>query len=113
MTPQCSADRYVRKSGSRDAYDQLRKLRSDATRNDAQRGRDLVHQLMSEPLPLPPPGERWIPATEKCDSKPIPVHLQRELDAHKRRDPLFDPHGRPADVKELRRWFDRHAPATD
>lgn len=43
-----------------------------------------------------------------CETKPIPAQLQRELDAHRRRDPLFDPHlDRSQLSKELQRYLDR------
>jgi hypothetical protein len=46
-------------------------------------------------------------------SKPIPVHLEGELAAHRRRDPLFDPKMYASQMsKELRRWFDKHGSAT-
>jgi hypothetical protein len=42
----------------------------------------------------------------------MPAHLERELAAHKRRDPLFDPKMDASQMsKELRRWFERNAEA--
>jgi hypothetical protein len=36
----------------------------------------------------------------------MPPHLERELQAHKRRDPLFDPKRDASQMsKELRKWF--------
>jgi hypothetical protein len=59
------------------------------------------------PPPLPGPPS---PAVVN-DSKPMPVHLERELAAHKRRDPLFDPIMDASQMsKELRRWFERFGP---
>jgi hypothetical protein len=39
----------------------------------------------------------------------MPAHLERELAAHKRRDPLFDPKMASQMSKELRRWFEKSA----
>jgi hypothetical protein len=40
----------------------------------------------------------------------MPAHLERELAAHKRRDPLFDPKMDASQMsKELRRWFEKSA----
>jgi hypothetical protein len=64
-----------------------------------------VHEAMNAPIPMPMPA----PQTSNNEAKPIPVHLQRELDAHKRRDPLFDPHmDRSQMSKELQRYFEKH-----
>ncbi len=47
------------------------------------------------------------PAEPPCESKPMPAHLERELAAHRRRDPLFDPAMDASQMsKELRRWFE-------
>jgi hypothetical protein len=36
----------------------------------------------------------------------MPTHLERELAAHRRRDPLFDPRMDASQMsKELRKWF--------
>ena len=46
------------------------------------------------------------PAEVSCQSKPMPAHLERELAAHRRRDPLFNPQNDASQMsKELRRWF--------
>jgi hypothetical protein len=39
-------------------------------------------------------------------TKPMPAHLKRELDNHRRRDPLFDPQlDRSQMSKELQKFF--------
>jgi hypothetical protein len=36
----------------------------------------------------------------------MPLHLEREMMAHRRRDPLFDPRMDASQMsKELRKWF--------
>lgn len=53
-----------------------------------------------DPGPLPQAPE------PPCHSKPMPVHLEREWTAHRRRDPLFDPERDASHMsKELRKWF--------
>jgi hypothetical protein len=50
-----------------------------------------------------------MPEKPKCEAKPMPFHLQKELDNHRRRDPLFDPRmDRSQMSKELQKYFDRH-----
>jgi hypothetical protein len=93
------------------SLEQLRKLRSDAHRMDRRRGQDIVQRLINEPLPRSAPTAATpqpIAHTQNCDSKPMPAHLQRELDAHIRRDPLFNPRMDASQMsKELRKWFAR------
>jgi hypothetical protein len=65
-----------------------------------------VDALLSAIVEAPVPATRTQPQTRFCDSKPMPEHLRRELDAHKRRDPLFDPlYDQSQMSKELRKYF--------
>jgi exonuclease VII large subunit len=84
-------DRYMAsiRRAWRQAMDQLRKLRAAG---------NAVTRTSTE-------TEKRIDKT-----KPMPPDLQRELDHHRRRDPLFD-HRRDASQmsRELRRWFARAA----
>jgi hypothetical protein len=104
------------------ALDQLQKLRSAVETSIGRQRRvhmsdELVaiDKFINAPMPrvapvAPQPGDGPAPSTRICDSKPMPAHLQRELDAHKRRDPLFDPRMDASQMsRELRKWFDRHA----
>jgi hypothetical protein len=98
------------------AHSQLRALRRDAAREQARQAQlrqaeaaQRVTQILEEtvggcsPAPAPPDDSNPV-----CDSKPMPPHLERELAAHKRRDPLFDPKMDASQLsKELRRWFER------
>jgi hypothetical protein len=63
-----------------------------------------------DPRPVPaadPPGPA-APYSSPCHSKPMPAHLERELAAHLRRDPLFDPAMDSSQMsKELRRWYQK------
>ena len=98
------------------AHAQLRALQRDAARRQAQEAKlrqaeaaGRVTQILEETVgarpPAPPPVDDSKPIRE---SKPMPIHLERELAAHKRRDPLFDPGMDASQLsKELRRWFER------
>jgi hypothetical protein len=56
------------------------------------------------PAQKPDPPASPVP----CHSKPMPAHLERELAAHLRRDPLFDPAMDSSQMsKGLRRWFEK------
>jgi hypothetical protein len=49
------------------------------------------------------------PAIAPDNSKPMPEHLARELAAHQRRDPFFDPQADAGQMsKALRNWFQKH-----
>lgn len=86
------------------AFNQLRKIRagaeSSAAREASARRKDseaMLEAFLNAPIPMPSPQH---------ETKPMPVHLQRELDAHRRRDPLFDPkQDRSQMSKQLRKWF--------
>ena len=68
----------------------------------------------SEPpaAPQQPPAPELPVPTVPYHSKPMPAHLARELAAHKRRDPLFDPAMDASQMtKDLRRWFEKNGPA--
>ena len=88
------------------ALAQLLKLRSTAEKTEVRVSRvhrnqmeALVHRVMNAPPPE-------LPETANYETKPIPVHLQKELDAHKRRDPLFDPRSDRSQMsKELQQFF--------
>jgi hypothetical protein len=92
------------------AFSQLIKLRSAAETSEVRRTRayrnemeGLIHEVMNAPVPTN------APEAPKCETKPMPAHLQRELDGHKRRDPLFDPRQDRSQMSgELQRWFDRN-----
>ena len=97
------------------AHAELRTLRRDASRDDAaqakrrqaeaaERVTQILEEALGDPAPLPPPDD----SKPVCESKPMPAHLQRELAAHQRRDPLFDPKMDASQMsKDLRRWFER------
>jgi hypothetical protein len=95
------------------ALNQITKLRSTAQRTEVRAARDysqqmeeLADRVMADRMSEPPEKPPQPPATPKYEAKPIPAHLQRELDAHKRRDPLFDPlRDRSQLSKELQRFF--------
>jgi hypothetical protein len=96
------------------ALNELRALRREETRA---RGADArcqqaeadarFNQLLEAvdaPIAFPRP-EPPAPAPS-CQTKPMPAHLERELAAHRRRDPLFDPRMDASQMsKELRKWF--------
>lgn len=91
------------------ALNQLLKRRSAAEQTEvrvatvySRQMEGLVHRVMAAPLPE-------LPQPPICETKPIPAHLQRELDAHKRRDPLFDPHHDRSQLsKELQKYIAKH-----
>jgi hypothetical protein len=66
----------------------------------------MLEDATAPPTPAAPPPDEAKPV---CESKPMPAHLERELAAHKRRDPLFDPKMASQMSKELRRWFEKSA----
>jgi hypothetical protein len=72
----------------------------------------MIHEVMNAPIPGhvdAPPKPAPEPKMQLCDSKPMPAHLERELAAHKRRDPFFDPRRDASQMsKELRKWFARN-----
>jgi hypothetical protein len=94
------------------ALNQIVKLRSTAEKTEMRAARTysrqmegLVHRVMAAPIPGKETAE-----LPKYEAKPMPVHLQRELDAHKRRDPLFDPiRDRSQLSKELQKYLATHA----
>ena len=64
-----------------------------------------VNRVISAPVPCADLPEIPMPRTN-FQTKPMPAHLERELNAHKRRDPLFDPRMDASQMsKELRKWF--------
>ena len=97
------------------AHAELRTLRRDASRDDAaqakrrqaeaaERVTQILEEALGDPSPLPPPHH----SKPVCESKPMAAHLERELAAHQRRDPLFDPKMDASQMsKDLRRWFER------
>ena len=91
----CAADRLATERESR-----IRRNETEAE----------INAILAAPLPdqvRARPVEPTHPApAQGCETKPMPAHLERELAAHKRRDPLFDPrHDASQMSKELRKWF--------
>jgi hypothetical protein len=82
------------------AVEQTSKVRAVRARHSNIEAR--MREIMTAPVPF------RAPLTENFNTKPMPGHLQRELEVHRRRDPLFDP-GKDASQmsKELRKWFSR------
>jgi hypothetical protein len=97
------------------ALAELRALRRESTRASAVQARceraqadNRFTRLLEEATTIPA-----APPQPVNSSKPMPPHLQRELEAHRRRDPLFDPAMDASQMsKELRRWFDTHPTTT-
>jgi hypothetical protein len=89
------------------ALSQIVRLRADGERRESRRSiarrkdqEAMIQAFIEAPVPLPRPE------APKCETKPLPAHLQRELDAHKRRDPLFDPRRDSSQMsKELQKYF--------
>ena len=104
----------------RDFYRALKELRTLQRENAREKYQQSAATLdrfleyaLGSPAPNPPsepPAAPQPPAPAVPDnSKPMPVHLERELAAHKRRDPLFDPAMDASQMtKELRRWFEKN-----
>ena len=76
-----------------------------ASRTERNLSEAAVNLVITGPVPVPaPPTPRSQP---ECKTKPIPAHLECELTAHRRRDPLFDPKmDAPQMSKDLRKWFE-------
>ena len=91
------------------SFDTLQKLRAAerlAGERESRIERNLseaeINRIIAAPVPIAEPAER--------KTKPMPAHLERELAAHKRRDPLFDPNMDASQMsRELRRWFEKAA----
>ena len=98
------------------SFDTLQKFRG-AERTAAARDEQIqnnlteavINEIISAPIPKSKPDYRTNPISEvkpNCETKPMPLHLERELAAHKRRDSLFDPRYDHSQMsKELQRWF--------
>jgi hypothetical protein len=94
------------------ALNELRALRREKTHSNAVQARlekneadNRFTRLLEEATTIPAPRRD----DSKPISKPMPVHLERELAAHRRRDPLFDPKMDASQMsKELRKWFERY-----
>jgi hypothetical protein len=102
------------------ALNELRALRREKTHSNAVQARlekneadNRFTQLLEEATRIPVlPVNDSKPIAHAAavnNSKPMPVHLERELAAHRRRDPLFDPKMDASQMsKELRKWFERY-----
>jgi hypothetical protein len=92
------------------ALDTLTRLRFAAKRNEALERSETDFAAMIDRVVHAPVPAQARPQNENCETKPMPLHLQRELDSHRRRDPLFDPKmDRSQMSRELQKWFSRHA----
>ena len=97
--------------------DEARLAGTEANRRKAQSAADYNHvieQLEQRMFGTPAPAEAAAPpaAPASCHSKPMPQHLEREMMAHRRRDPLFDPKMDASQMsKELRKWFNSQTSA--
>jgi hypothetical protein len=95
------------------ALAELRKIRSERSVQADRHARTLkaqaehdFHKMMERELAIPMPMPVPPPAEPNCKTKPMPAHLVRELERHKRRNPDFEPDlDRSQMSKELRRWF--------
>jgi hypothetical protein len=80
----------------------LRKTRGTIQTLEAKADAFLAKAL-ANPLPLPRLAPRALP---NYDSKPMPEHLRRELEAHQRRNPAFDPElDRSQMSRQLQKFF--------
>lgn len=97
------------------ALDQITKLQASAERAKA---RDIrtqeaaleaaIETALAAPLPFPTSVPD--PQPQNYEAKPMPAHLRRELDAHQRRDPFFNPSSDRSQMsKQLQKWFSRQA----
>jgi hypothetical protein len=101
------------------ALKELQTLRRERAKQQKQAFSDGFHRMLETAMQAPvpatapapaPPAPATAPAPD--NSKPMPAHLERELAAHKRRDPLFDPAMDASQMtKDLRRWFEKNRPA--
>jgi hypothetical protein len=93
------------------ALAELRRIRSETSLQADRHARTLkaqaehdFHRMMERELAIPTPMP--VPSQQNCKTKPMPAHLARELEGHKRRNPDFAPDlDRSQMSKELRRWF--------
>ena len=95
------------------AHEKLEALRRDAAnrsiRARREETRDFERRLAAY-MEAPPPGGG--PKLALIHETPMPVHLQRELDTLRRRDPDFDPRLDASQMsKDLRKWFEKHPEA--
>ena len=97
--------RTIRRDDDRALLLEARCQQADA---DARFARIL--QSVDSVPPAEPEAEAPPSPERPCHSKPIPAHLERELAAHRRRDPLFDPRMDASQMsKGLRKWFEMTA----
>ena len=93
------------------AHEKLEALRRDAANRAVQARREETRDFerrLAAYMEAPPPSIKLALVHET----PMPAHLQRELDAHRRRDPDFDPRMDASQMsKELRKWFEKHGEA--
>ena len=100
------------------SLDLLIKFRAANDTSDGRRSRiernlseAAVNHIISAPVgaelpPIPMPATNYRTNPISAAPKPMPSHIERELNAHKRRDPLFDPKYDASQMsKELQKWF--------
>ena len=93
------------------SLDTLLKLRAAVSTSDVRYSRvrrNLSEMALNELLSAPLPGEPvyFAQIQQQNGTKPMPSHLQFELDYHKRNDPNFDPKTDTTKMgTELRKWF--------
>lgn len=90
--------------------DNARRLKQvEEQRQAARQARDAeaaLAGLVTAPVPELP-RRQPAPAAQSYRTKPMPAHLERELAAHRRRDPLFDPAADRSQMsRELQRYYD-------
>ena len=94
------------------SLDTLLKLRAAMSTSDVRYSRvrrNLSDMALNELLSAPLPGEPvyFAQLEQKNKTNPMPAHLEKELQSHKRRDPLFDPKNDASQMsRELRKWIE-------
>lgn len=92
------------------AHETLEKLRRDAANRAIHARREETldfERRLKAYMEAPPPG--GVKLALVPEPPPMPVHLKRELDTHRRRDMLFCPRMDASQMsKELQKWFQKH-----